>query len=166
MADASGSAVDRAVANAREALALGAGQQARVWEIGRLRASARSFLLIIFGPPEHSAGIATVDLRSGNVLQRARLSGAGSHDIMTAEEATKRANFPAGSQAQLVWDPTPASRSPFYPLWQISDADRTVWVDGVRGTVWKTLVPAQDRRGGGALPARPPDHCPDNPYQA
>ena len=149
MADASGSAVDRAVANAREALALGAGQQARVWEIGRLRASAQPFLLIIFGPPEHVMGIATVDSQSGNVLQHARLPGVGSHDVMSAEEATKRANFPAKSRAQLVWDPTPASRSPFYPLWQISDADRRVWVDGVRGTVWKTLAPVQDRRGGG-----------------
>jgi len=148
MADAPGSAADRAVTNAREALALGAGQQARVWEIRRLRASARSYLLIIFGPPGHSVGIATVDLQSGDVLQRARLSGADSHDVMSAEEAMKRADFPAGSQAQLVWDPTPASRSPFYPLWQISDADRRVWVDGVRGTVWKTLAP-HDRRGGG-----------------
>ena len=149
MAGASGSAVDRAVANAREALALGAAQQARVWEIGRMRASARSFLLVIFGPPEHSVGIAAVDLPSGDVLQRARLPGVGSHNVMSAEEAMKRANFPPGSRAQLVWDPTPASRSPFYPLWQISDADRRVWVDGVRGTVWKTLAPAQDRRGGG-----------------
>ena len=148
MADAAGSALDRAVANAREALALGAGQQARVWEIGRMRASARSFLLVIFGPPEHSVGIATVDLQSGSVLQHARLPGVGSHNVMPADEAMKRANFPAGSPAQLVWDPTPASRSPFYPLWQISNADRTVWVDGVRGTVWKTLA-SKDRRGGG-----------------
>jgi len=148
MAGASGSAVDRAVANAREALALGAAQQARVWEIGRMRASARSFLLVIFGPPEHSVGIATVDLHSGSVLQHARLPGVGSHNVMPAEEAMRLANFPAGSPAQLVWDPTPASRSPFYPLWQISNADRTVWVDGVRGTVWKTLA-SKDRRGGG-----------------
>jgi hypothetical protein len=147
MADAPGP-VDRAVANAREALALGASQQAHVWEVGRLRASARSYLLISFGPPEHSVGIAAVDLQSGNVLQRARLPGVGSHDVMPAEEAMKRADFPAGSRAQLVWDPTPASRSPLYPLWQISDADRRVWVDGVRGTVWKTLAP-QDHRGGG-----------------
>ena len=103
MADASGSTVDRAVANAREALALGAGQQARVWEIGRMRASARSFLRSIFGPPKHSVGIATVGLPSGDVLQSARLPGVGSHDIMPAEEAMKRANFPAGSRAQLVW---------------------------------------------------------------
>jgi hypothetical protein len=151
MADASGSAVDRAVASARQALALGPGQRARVWEIGRLRAGARSYLLIVFGAPEHSVGIATVDLQSGNILQRARLPGVGAHDVMPAEEAMKRANFPAGSRARLVWDPTPASRSPFYPLWQISDADRRVWVDGVRGTVWKTLAPQepQDRRGGG-----------------
>src|ERR1700749_491715 len=147
MADAPGP-VDRAVGNAREALALGASQQPQVWEVGRLRASARSYLLIIFGPPEHSVGIAAVDLQSGNVLQRARLPGVGSHDVIPAEEAMRRADFPAGSRAQLVWDPTPASRSPFYPLWQISDADRRVWVDGVRGTVWKKLAP-QNRPGGG-----------------
>ena len=148
MADAAGSALDRAVANAREALALGAGPQPPDLPHARLLASARSYLLIIFGPPEHSVGIATVDLQSGSVLQHARLPGVGSHNVMPAEEAMRLANFPAGSPAQLVWDPTPASRSPFYPLWQISNADRTVWVDGVRGTVWKTLA-SKDRRGGG-----------------
>src|ERR1700755_922735 len=107
MADAPGP-VDRAVANAREALALGASHQPQVWEVGRLRASARSYLLIIFGPPEHSVGIAAVDLQSGNVLQRARLPGVGSHDVMPAEEAMRRAGFSDRGRGPLAWGPPAA----------------------------------------------------------
>jgi hypothetical protein len=145
----SSDAVQIAITNARRFLGLDSGQPARAWEVARLR-SDDPFLLVVFGDPESTSGVATVDPESGDVLDGARLPGSGSHHVMSAGEAVRRAGFPANSETQLVWESTPVSRSPFYPLWQIRSAGHTVWVDGVRGDVWETLAP-RDRRGGGAV---------------
>jgi hypothetical protein len=140
-----------AIANARLALGLSVSQPARVWDVARAKPGAAGFLLVVFGSPQRSCGLATVDPQTGNVLESARLPGVASHNVMSPEEAVERAKFPAGSPTQLVWEPSKASRSPFYPLWQIHNAGRTVWVDGIRGDVWETLSPSNGRRGGGGL---------------
>ena len=54
---------------------------------------------------------------------------------ITADEAILRAGFGPDTTARLVRDPSPASRSRFYPLWQLQNEERKAWVDSVRGNV-------------------------------
>jgi hypothetical protein len=138
---------DAAVASARAALGLDANEPARTWFVGRMRPRARGFQLVVFGAAEHASAIAAVDPVSGEVLEAARLPGRAVHTLITAVDAIQRAGFGPGAEAQLVWDSSPASRSRFYPLWQVQSADRKAWVDSVRGVVWDTLDAS---RGGGA----------------
>ena len=134
------------MASARTALGLDATVPARTWPVARMRSGASGFLLVVFGPPERASAIAAIDAVAGEVLESAQLPGRGPHALLGADEAIKRAGFGPGTSAQLVWDPSPASRSRFYPLWQLQNAGRTVWVDSVRGLVWPTLDAPQ--RGG------------------
>ena len=139
--------VDAAIASAQTALGLNASQPARTWSVARMRPGARGFLLVVFGPPERASAIAAVDPDSGEVLEAAHLPAREQHALITADEAILRAGLGPDTEARLVWDPSPASRSRFYPLWQLQSADRRVWVDSVRGEVWHTL---DTPRGGGS----------------
>jgi hypothetical protein len=137
-----------AIAKAREALGLEANHPAHTWSVARINPDANSFLLVVFGTPQAAVGIATIDQSSGEILAKATLSGRQPHLLISAEEAKQRAGFDAHAEAILVWDPTKASHSPFYPLWQLHDSHRTVWVDSVRGTIWKSL---DALHGGGTV---------------
>ena len=149
MADSDAAARESAIAGARAALGLDARAPVRSWKVERLHAGGRGFVLAIFGEPERATAIAAVDPASGEVLESARLPGTQPHSLLTADQAILRAGLPTEAQAQLVWDPSPATRSRFYPLWQLQDGERRVWVDSVRGTVWKTLdAPARGGAGG------------------
>jgi hypothetical protein len=139
--------VDAAIARARTALGLEAGEPARGWSVGRMREGAHDFILVVFGPSDRSSAIAAVDAVSGEVIEAARLPGHVRHALLTAEQAIQRAGFGPDTDARLVWDPSPASRSRFYPLWRLQSAGRRAWVDSVRGEVWQTL---DTRRGGGS----------------
>jgi hypothetical protein len=139
--------VDAAIASARTALGLDASQPATTWSVARMRLGARGFLLVVFGPPERAAAIAAVDPVSGEVFEAAHLPGRERHALITAAEAILRAGFGPETEARLVWDPSPASRSRFYPLWELQSAERRVWVDSVRGEVWHSL---DSPRGGGS----------------
>jgi hypothetical protein len=150
MTDSSRDADDAAIAGARRALGLDASVPARTWPVARMLPGGRGYLLVVFGPPEAVAALAAVDLDSGEVLESARLPGRQPHAVMPDTEAIRRADFGPDTQARLVWDPSPASRSRFYPLWQLQSAQGRVWVDSVRGEVWHTL---DTTRGGGSGPA-------------
>lgn len=141
-----GAARKRAVANAGAALGLAANEPTQIWSVTRMKPGAAGYFLVVFGAPQAAVGLAAVDRVSGAVLAKARLPGRGPHHLISAEEAIRHAGLDAGTQAVLAWDPVPASRSPFYPLWQLQGPDQTVWVDGVSGTIWKSL---DNPRGGG-----------------
>ena len=147
MTGINGDSVDAAVASARTALGLDVQQPARTWSVARMRPGVRGYLLVVFGPPQHAVAIAAVDPVSGEVLEAAHLPGRQPHTLITADEAILRAGFGPDTEARLVWDPSPASRSPFYPLWQLRTSERTAWVDSLRGEVWHTL---DTTRGGGS----------------
>ena len=145
-------AVRKAVAIARRTLAIKADQPARTWEVLRLNAEKPRYLLMVFGPPGGVTGIAAIDPASGEVLESARLPGSHAHTLMSADEAARRAGVNPVTDTQLVWEPTPASRSPFYPLWQIRQGPNVLWVDAVRGDVHRTLRQDDGKhRGGGAV---------------
>jgi hypothetical protein len=137
---------DAAIEGARRALELDALPPARTWSVARTEQGAHGYLLVVFGPPSSALAIAAVDPDSGEVLESARLPGDAPHALLSADEATRRAGFGPGTQARLVWDPTAASRSRFYPFWELRNAGRHAWVDSVRGEVRTTLEVA---RGGG-----------------
>jgi hypothetical protein len=137
----------RAIVAAREALGLAASHAARVWPVTRLKPGAHHYFLIVFGTEQASVGIAAVDSISNAILAKALLPGRELHRLLSAEEAIQRAGFGPGTKATLVWEPSHASRSPFYPLWQLTDQNETVWVDSIQGTIWKNL---NSNRGGGS----------------
>ncbi len=112
-----------------------------------MREGAHDFILVVFGPSDKASAIAAVDAVSGEVIEAARLPGRERHALLTADEAIQRAGFGPDTDARLVWDPSPASRSRFYPLWQLQSAGHRAWVDSVRGEVWQTL---DTRREGGS----------------
>ena len=138
--------VNRAVEKAREALALAASHPARTWPVARIKPGAPGYLLVVFGTPQAAVGIATIDLSSGEILEKAGILGGQPHFLISAEEAIQRAGLAPCTEAILVWEPTQVSHSPFYPFWQLLGPGRTVWIDSVRGTIWKRLDAA---RGGG-----------------
>jgi hypothetical protein len=140
---------NRAIGNARAALGLAASDPVHAWPVARIKQVGPGFLLVVFGAAEAAVGIAAVDPSTGEVLEKARLPGRQPHFPIGAEEAIRRAGMDANTEATLVWDPVAVSRSPFYPLWQLRGAGRTVWVDSIRGTVWNRL---DAPRGGGAGP--------------
>jgi hypothetical protein len=139
--------VDAAVVSARAALGVDSSQPARTWTVARMRPDARGYVLVVFGTPERAVAIAAVDPGSGEVLESARLPGRERHALITADEAIVRAGLGPDSEARLVWGPSSATRSRFYPLWQLQSAERRIWVDSVRGDVWQTL---DTPRGGGS----------------
>jgi len=138
--------INAAVASARATLGIDVREPARTWSVARLHPGARDFLLVVFGAVERASAIAAVDPISGEVLESAHLPGREPHALITADEAILRAGFGPDTTARLVWDPSPASRSRFYPLWQLQSEKRKAWVDSVRGNVWHTL---DTPRGGG-----------------
>lgn len=139
------SALDAAVSSARAALHLAADVQAHACAVAPMAPRTRDFVLVVFGEAEAATAIATVDPTSGEVLESARLPGRESHALMPASEAIRRAGFGADTQARLVWGPSQASRSPFYPLWELRNGSDRAWVESVRGSVWRTL---EASRGG------------------
>jgi len=136
-----------AIASARAALGFDGHVSARTWSVARTRPDTRDFVLVVFGDAQHASAVAAVDPISGEILESARLPGHTPHTLLSAAEARQRAGLGADAQAKLVWDPSAASRSRFYPLWQLQRGGRTIWVDSVRGTVWPTL---DSPKGGGS----------------
>ena len=138
---------ERALANARAALGVAADVPALIWPVVRIKSAAPGFFLVVFGAPQAAVGLAAVDRVSGEVLAKAQLPGQTPHQLMSAEEAIERSGLGAGTHAMLAWDPVPASRSPFYPLWQLRSGDKTMWINSVTGAACDTL---DAPRGGGS----------------
>lgn len=141
------------IAAAREALGLGSGVGARAWLVRRFDRPGERYMLVVFGDEDASVGVAAVDADTGRVLAQATLPGAGAHTVIAEDEAVARAGAAAGAPAALVWAPSMASRSMFYPLWQVEGPAGAVFVD-FSGTVWTDLGPGGP--GGGVGPIPPP----------
>ena len=136
---------DAAIDRARIALTLPATTAAAAWRVERPDRPGRPYYLIVFGVDDASIGAATIDASSGEIGTMARLSGAGPHLTVDAPTAAAiaRANEPIS--VSLVWRPGRASRSPLYPLWEIQERQRTVFVDQ-SGKTWTTIEP--ESKGG------------------
>lgn len=130
---------------ARGRLGLKPGIRASVFPVLRTDSPDGVYYLLVFGEPEAAVGVAAVDVATGDVTTWATLPGTAPHKLIDAETASRRAGLRGKSRAQLVWKSSPGSRSPLYPLWQISTDEKTVYVDQ-QGMVWSSLEPPT--RGG------------------
>lgn len=129
---------ERNIAAAREALALGPDVPVRIWPVHRLDRTGESYTLVVFGEANASVGVAAIDSGTSRVLAQAALPGTGVHRVIARAEAVARAGATAGATARLVWAPSPASRSMFYPFWRVESVTGTLFVDAF-GQVWPDL---------------------------
>jgi hypothetical protein len=127
-----------AIERARVATGVGASIPARTWRVRRLDTPGDSYYLVVLGEEDAAVGVATIGLRKGDVQGSARLPGTGPHSILEANEAATLAAGTEGAQIEMVWKPCPASRSPYYPLWEVRTALKVVYVDQ-QGRIWPDL---------------------------
>jgi hypothetical protein len=131
---------------ARGRLGLKPGIRASAFTVLRIDPAADGvYYLLVFGEPEAAVAVAAVDVATRNVTTWATLPGTAPHTLIDGETASRHAGLPGKSRAQLVWKSSPGSRSPLYPLWQISTEEETVYVDQ-QGRVWQSLE--SPTRGG------------------
>jgi hypothetical protein len=107
--------------------------------VERLDAGNSYFLVVLAETTRPEAGvaglIAAVDAVTGDVISSARLDRIERHRLPGKAEAIARAAYPDDAAARRVWAPSRASRSPFYPLWELTTASGRVYVD-MSGKVW------------------------------
>ncbi|HUI43585.1 MAG TPA: hypothetical protein VL523_16610 [Terriglobia bacterium] len=99
------------------------------------------YFLVHFGEPGGRGAAVMVDARDGSVMARAAAERVEQPWLMKQERAAEIAGCAQPVEARLVWKPSRATRSPFYPLWEVSTASGRVWVDQ-SGRVWRELSPA------------------------
>jgi len=131
-----------AIDQARRLLALPEDAAGAAHMVRRLDVPGAAYFLV------HAAGrMAALDAGSGELMSSAQ---AGRSTVtLSRAEAIARAGLGPVADAGLAWGPSAATLSMFDPLWAVSAAGRTVYVDQ-RGRVWPEL-PAK-RPGGGGQP--------------
>jgi hypothetical protein len=138
--------VVEAVARARSEMGLSDDVPARGWRVERLDRPEEAYFLTVFGPESASTAVVAISVFTGELLSSARLGGTGPHPAIDKERALALADATGSAEGRLVWQPCGATRSPMYPLWEISFSNRTVYVDQ-GGQVHDRLEPAGP--GGG-----------------
>jgi len=134
-----------AAARARAALGLAHDVCFEAHRVRRLD-GGEEYWLVSFGEPEATLGVAAVAAGSGEVLSSALLPGRGPHLAVSGERARALARAPAAATVELAWRPSPASRSPLSPFWEVEGAAGRAWVD-VRGKLWRTPPWEAETRG-------------------
>jgi hypothetical protein len=79
--------------------------------------------------------VVAIDAITGEVISSARLEHVERHRLPGRREAIAHAAYPDDAEARRVWAPSRASRSPFYPLWELKAGTSCAYVD-VSGKVW------------------------------
>jgi hypothetical protein len=106
----------------------------RFWILGE------AFLVHIDQPGGRGAAV-MVDALDGSVMARAAVERVEQPWLMKEERAVEISGYGQPVEARLVWKPSRVTRSPFYPLWEISTASERVWVDQ-SGRLWTELTSA------------------------
>jgi hypothetical protein len=99
------------------------------------------YFLVHFGELGGRGAAVMVDALDGSVMARAAVERVEKPWLMKEERAVEISGGAQPVEARLVWKPSRATRSPFYPLWEISTASGRVWVDQ-SGRLWPELIPA------------------------
>ena len=82
-----------------------------------------------------------VDATDGSLIAHAAVQHVQRPWLIDEERAAEIAGCAQPVEARLVWTPSRATRSPFYPLWEISTMLERVWVNQ-SGGVYQELTPA------------------------
>lgn len=138
----SGVSEGEAIAGARLHLGLDPAVRAQIWRTRRIDRPGEDYYLVVFGEPEASVGVAAVDIASGEIMIWAALPGNRPHLPIDADTALRKSGFPSGARTHLVWQSCRGSRSPLYPLWEISAEGKIFYVDQ-QGVLWKSLKPSK-----------------------
>lgn len=99
------------------------------------------YFLVHFGEPGGRGAAVMVDALDGSLMERAAVERVDQPWLMKEERAVEIASGAQPVVARLVWKPSRATRSPFYPLWEISTTSGRMWVDQ-SGRLWRELTPA------------------------
>ena len=97
--------------------------------------------LVHIGQPGGRGVAVMVDALDGSVMARAAVERVEQPWLIKEERAVEISGYAQPLEARLVWKPSRATRSPFYPLWEISTASARVWVDQ-SGRLWTELTSA------------------------
>jgi hypothetical protein len=99
------------------------------------------YFLVHFGEPGARGAAVMVNAMDGSVMARAAVECVPQSWLINEERAVEIAGCAQPRESRLVWKPSRATRSPFYPLWELSTASGSVWVDQ-SGRVWRKLTPS------------------------
>lgn len=139
-------APEEAILRARDALGLAPSVSGQALRVERLDAPGSAYYLILLASGGRERHVALVDAGTGSLDQDAALTGTTPHVTVNMEQAIAAAKLSGRVSARLVWRPSRASQSPFYPIWEISSATERRYVDQ-QGRLWDALPSAG--RGGG-----------------
>ena len=102
------------------------------------------YFLVTLGKDDSGGVVVVVNALTGEAMASASLERIDRHRLPDRDEAIRSAAFPGDAQARRVWLPSRATRSPFYPLWELTTDARRAYVD-TNGKVWD--APGIDHRG-------------------
>ncbi len=122
---------------ARSVVNLDPGLTADVFPVRRLD-SKDDYFLIIFRDKEYSYGLVIIGIRSGEVKNSARIKSRLPYLTVDKSRALHLASLKSPAQAELVWKPCQASRSPLYPIWRVWSSNKEAFIDQ-GGRIWKEL---------------------------
>ncbi len=100
--------------------------------------------LVVFansGAPGAPGLIVAIDEVTGDIMGSARLGAIEGSWAPRQAEAARRLGDESAREARLVWAPSRASLSPFYPLWEFTTPSGPVYVDR-DGRIWRDLPSA------------------------
>jgi hypothetical protein len=118
-----------AVARVRAAVGATNRVAGRAWPVRRLDRPDETYYLVVLGDERASVAVGTVNAATGEVGSSAQLPGRGRHPAVDAERAKAMAGAGDAARAELVWRPSAVSKSPLYPVWEVSLPTGTVYVD-------------------------------------
>lgn len=99
------------------------------------------YFLVHLGEPGGRGAAVMVDAMDGSVMARAAVERVEQPWLITEERAVEIAGCAQPGETRLVWKASRATRSAFYPLWEVLTASGRVWVDQ-SGRIWRELTPA------------------------
>jgi len=102
------------------------------------------YFLVTLGKHDGTGVVVIVNALTGDAMSSASLERIDRHRLPDRDEAIRSAAFPADARARRVWLPSRATRSPFYPLWELTTGARRTYVD-TNGRVWDS--PGVESRG-------------------
>jgi hypothetical protein len=99
------------------------------------------YFLVTFGKPGSPGTIVAVNALDGSILSSAHVERVENPWLLEKAEAVTLAGGAHPAAARLVWAPSRATLSPFYPLWELTFESGRVYVDR-NGKLWHDLPPA------------------------